>query len=146
MYVPDCVQLPASTGAVLFMVPAIRPPLLPRLPVAVQLMLLIAIVSLPETRSPPASAVNVAVFPSSIWMLAVTDTGFSFAEIFGTVPGSALEKVMEVVLMVSVAEQVLLALTSVMTMPELAFRGRGSPRDRKAIASMDKAMRDRLFF
>ena len=139
MYVPDCVQLPASTELSLLMVPGTRPPLLSPLPVAVQLTLLIGIVSLPETRSPPASVVNVAVLPSSIWTLAVTVTGFWVAGTLATRSGFALGKLMEVVLMVSVAEQVLLALTSVMTMLVPAFSGSGS--DIRAIATINKAGR-----
>lgn len=146
VYVPDCVQLPASTGLSLLRVPATRPPVLPALPVTVQLTLLIAILSLPETRSPPASAVNVAVLPSSIWTLAVTDTGFSFAGMFGTTPGSALGKLMEAVLIVSVAEQVLLAFTSVMTMLVPALSDRGSDSDIKAIATTNKAARSAFLF
>jgi len=141
VYVPDCVQLPASTGALLLIVPATRPPVLPGLPVTIHLTLLIAIVSLPETRSPAAVAVNVAVLPSSIWTLAVTPTGFSFAGTVGTTPGSALGKLMEAVLMVSVAEQVLSALTSVMTMLVPAFSDKGIDSDIKAITTMNMAAR-----
>ena len=141
MYVPEDVQLPASAGVTLFIVPGSRPP-----PVAVQLTVLIAIVSLPEIRSPPASAVNVAVLASSIWTLAVTATGFSFAGTIGTAPGFALGKLIEVILMVSWAEQVLLALTSAMTMLVPAFSERGSDSEGKAIATMNKTERSAFLF
>ncbi len=131
----ELVQLPAGCGVSLLIVPAIRPLLLS----AVQLTLLIAIVWLPETRSPPASAVNVTVLWSSIWTLAVTGTGPWDAAMLGTRSGFALGKLMEAVLMVSVAEQVLSAFTSVMTMLVPAFSDRGSDSDIKAVATMNKA-------
>lgn len=145
-YVPDCVQLPASTGVLFFIIPAIRPPSLSPLPEAVQLTALIGIVSVPETRSPPASAVKVTVLLSSIWTLAFTDTGFWVAGTLSTRSGFALGKVMELELMVSVAEQVLVALTSVMTMLVSAFSERGSDSDFRAIATMNKAARSAFLF
>ena len=53
---------------------------------------------------------------------------------------------MEVVLMVSVAEQVLSALTSVMTMLVSAFRDRGTESHIKVIATTNKAARSAFLF
>jgi hypothetical protein len=140
VYESDFVQLPAGCGASLLMVPAIRPPLLSPAEAA-QLTLLIGIVFPPETMSPPASAVSVTVPPSSIRTLAVTPTGFSAAGTLGFEVGLAFGKVIELLSMVSVAEQVLSAFTSVITMLVSAFSERGSDSDTRAIATMNKAAR-----
>src|SRR2546427_172711 len=86
---PEPVHEPADCAVVLFIVPAANP-----LPVAVQVMLLIAIVLLPAVRSPPARQVRVTAPEALVWASAVTETGFSFAVIGGVVGGLAAAKLM----------------------------------------------------
>src|SRR2546422_10997336 len=81
---PEPVHEPADCAVVLFIVPATNP-----LPVAVQVTLLIAIVSLPAVRSPPARQVSVTAPEALVWALAVTETGVSVAAIEGGGPGVA---------------------------------------------------------
>jgi hypothetical protein len=64
---------------------------------------------------------------------------------FGTAPGFALGKLMEVGLMVIWAEEVKSAFTSAMTMLSPAFRGGGTPTQINTITTRDKTMQNFLF-
>jgi hypothetical protein len=55
-------------------------------------MLLMAIVFIPEMRSPLARQVSIAVELAPVLALEVTERGFTFAGAEGTLPGSASGK------------------------------------------------------
>jgi malate/lactate dehydrogenase len=71
----------------------------------------IAIVSVPEIRAPPAMQVRVAVDAAPVRTFAVTETGFSVAEMDGTVVGSESGKLMVATPRVKVARALTVALT-----------------------------------
>ena len=96
---PDPRHCPTDWAVLLLMVPPLKP-----VPLAVQVTLLMAMLLLPEIRSPWAKAVRVAVWSASVVTLAVTATGL-LAGMDGTASGLALAKLIAVGLSVSWAEE-----------------------------------------